>query len=134
MVEENYKRMLAGMQRKEKEAGKKRREKWFLYMLRCGDQSLYTGIAKDIDARFKVHTSGKGARYTRTRLPLEIVYRETCKSRTEALVREIEIKRLSPVRKRNLAEAYGRGPAALKDFLKPRAPKAKKKKKKGKKS
>nr|MBP9865569.1 GIY-YIG nuclease family protein [Candidatus Omnitrophota bacterium] len=63
------------MQRNQKKTPKKRAEKWFLYMLRCADASLYTGIAKDIDKRFKVHSSGKGARYTRARLPVEIVYR-----------------------------------------------------------
>ncbi len=87
--------MLEGMKANEKKSRRKRkREKWFLYLIRCNDFSLYTGIAKDVEKRFKMHCSGKGARYTRTRLPLEIVYHEVCKSRTEALVRECEVKAL----------------------------------------
>ncbi len=129
-VKEKYKRMLAGMQRKQKKTGEKSAEKWFLYMLKCSDLSLYTGIAKDIDKRFKVHSSGKGARYTRTRLPLEIVYREPCKSRTDALVREFKVKKLKPLRKRLLAEAFKQGPKALAVFLKKRKKKVKKKRNK----
>jgi len=109
-----YERMLEGMQRKQKETGKKRAEKWFLYMLKCSDASLYTGIAKDIEKRFKAHSSGKGARYTRTRLPLAIVYREPCQSRADALVREFNIKKLTPKRKQTLVEAYRTGGKALK--------------------
>ncbi len=115
------------MQRNQKKTPKKRAEKWFLYMLRCADASLYTGIAKDIDKRFKVHSSGKGARYTRARLPVEIVYRETCESRTDALVREFKVKKLSPKRKRTLVEAYRIGGKALKKAI--RASVIKKKKK-----
>jgi len=114
---QKYERMLEGMQRNQKKTPKKRAEKWFLYMLRCTDASLYTGIAKDIDKRFKVHSSGKGARYTRARLPVEIVYRETCESRTDALVREFKVKKLSPKRKRTLVEAYRIGGKALKKAI-----------------
>lgn len=99
-----YRRMLAGMQSKEKRLRRKR-EKWFLYILKCGDNSLYTGIAKDPDHRFKMHAEGKGARYTRTRLPLEMVYREPCRSRTEALVRECAVKTLPKSKKLELIEA-----------------------------
>lgn len=109
-----YERMLAGMQKKQKKSGKKSAEKWFLYMLRCADQSLYTGVAKDIEKRFKAHISGKGARYTRTRLPLEIVYREVCRSRTDALVREFNVKKLTPKRKKVLVDAYRVGGRTLK--------------------
>ncbi len=86
------------MKAKEKGA-KKRREKWSLYILKCADSSLYTGIAKDIQKRFQMHSEGKGARYTRTRRPLEIVYQETCKSRTHALVRECAVKALPKAKK-----------------------------------
>ena len=117
MATGKYERMLKGMRRNQKKAGKKRAEKWFLYMLKCADTTLYTGIAKNIEKRFKVHSSGKGARYTRARLPVEIVYRETCRSRTDALVREFKVKKLSPKRKRILVEAYGIGGKVLKTAI-----------------
>ena len=68
---------------------------WYLYILRCGDGSLYTGITTDVDRRFEVHCSGKGAKYTRGRGPLEIVYRECCGSRSDASKREWQVKQLS---------------------------------------
>ena len=68
---------------------------WFLYVLRCGDGSLYTGIALDVDARFVAHCEGRGARYTRGRGPLELVHREAVGSRSEALKAERRFKALS---------------------------------------
>lgn len=68
---------------------------WYLYILRCGDDSLYTGITTDIPRRFAAHQSGQGAKYTRGRGPLELVYREECGSHSAALRRELEIKALS---------------------------------------
>jgi predicted GIY-YIG superfamily endonuclease len=94
-----YKQMLAGMQAKEKRGPKRRSEKWFLYILQCSDRSLYTGIAKDLERRFKMHSEGKAARYTRTRRPLEMVYREACKTRTAALTREWAVKALPKAKK-----------------------------------
>ncbi len=91
--------MLAGMRAKEKKAPAKRSEKWYLYILKCSDLSLYTGITKDMERRFKMHSQGKAARYTRTRLPVEVVYRETCKTRTEALSRECYVKALPKQKK-----------------------------------
>lgn len=67
---------------------------WWLYLLRCGDGTLYCGIALDVDARLKLHREGKGAKYTRGRGPLEVVYREACASQAEALRRERAVKRL----------------------------------------
>lgn len=64
-------------------------------MLRCKDGTLYTGITNDVDKRFQAHQSGKGAKYTRGRGPLELVYREECGSHSDALKREMEIKRLA---------------------------------------
>ena len=69
-------------------------EKWFVYILRCCDGSLYTGIAKDVQARLKMHQSGKGAKYTRGRGPLELVYEEACPGKGSALKRELAIKAL----------------------------------------
>ena len=68
--------------------------KWYLYILRCGDGSLYTGITTDVEKRLEVHRSGKGAKYTRGRGPLELAYRECCESHSQALKREREIKAL----------------------------------------
>ncbi len=92
------------MEAKEKKRSKRRGEQWFLYILKCADSSLYTGIAKDIQKRFQMHSEGKGARYTRTRRPLEIVYQETCKSRTHALIREYTVKALPKPKKLALVD------------------------------
>ena len=68
---------------------------WKLYMLRCRDGSLYTGITTDVEKRLEMHRSGKGAKYTRGRGPLELVYQEECGDHSSALKREIQIKALS---------------------------------------
>lgn len=68
---------------------------WKLYILRCRDGSLYTGITTDVEKRFEAHNSGKGAKYTRGRGPLELVYREECGDHSAALKRELEIKALT---------------------------------------
>lgn len=67
---------------------------WKLYILRCGDGSLYTGITTDVEKRLETHRSGKGAKYTRGRGPLELVYQEECGTHSDALKREREIKAL----------------------------------------
>jgi putative endonuclease len=67
---------------------------WHLYLLRCGDGTLYCGIALDVQARLKQHQEGKGAKYTRGRGPLELVHEEACGTRAEALKRERQVKRL----------------------------------------
>jgi predicted GIY-YIG superfamily endonuclease len=67
---------------------------WWVYLLLCGDETLYCGIALDVEARLKQHQEGKGAKYTRGRGPLELVYREGCGSKAEALRRERAIKAL----------------------------------------
>ena len=69
--------------------------KWYLYILRCGDGTLYSGITTDVEKRLAQHRSGKGAKYTRGRQPLELVYQENCEDHSAALKREYEIKRLS---------------------------------------
>lgn len=77
---------------------------WKLYILRCADGSLYTGITTDIEKRFAAHNAGKGAKYTRGRGPLELVYSENCESHSAALKREIEIKTLTRDEKLKLVE------------------------------
>ncbi len=76
---------------------------WFVYMVRCADDSLYAGITTDLDRRIDEHNNGKtAAAYTRSRRPVELVYQERCKSRSEATRREIEIKALKKVEKETL--------------------------------
>lgn len=70
-------------------------QNWYLYILRCKDGSLYTGITTDVDKRFEAHSTGKGAKYTRGRGPLELVYREACGDHSAALKRELEVKALT---------------------------------------
>ena len=69
--------------------------KWYLYILRCGDGTLYTGITTDVPKRLEQHRTGKGAKYTRGRSPLELVYQEECGSHSEALKRELAVKKLT---------------------------------------
>ena len=77
-------------------------QNWYLYILRCGDNTLYTGITTDVERRLEAHRSGKGAKYTRGRAPLELVYREVCSSHSQALKREMEVKALSRAAKEKL--------------------------------
>lgn len=76
---------------------------WHVYILRCGDGTLYCGIALNVEARLEAHRSGKGARYTRGRGPLELVHIETCATKGEALRRERQIKALPRARKQERA-------------------------------
>ncbi len=78
--------------------------RWHLYLLRCGDGTLYCGIALDVPARLAQHEAGKGAKYTRGRTPLELVYSEVCVSRSEALKRERAVKSLTRPEKLELIE------------------------------
>jgi predicted GIY-YIG superfamily endonuclease len=75
---------------------------WWVYLLQCGDNTLYCGIALDVEGRLKLHAEGKGAKYTRGRGPLALVYREACGTKAEALRRERSIKRLSRMAKLRL--------------------------------
>ena len=77
---------------------------YYVYMLRCGDGSLYTGIATDVDRRVNEHNSGRGAKYTRSRLPVEAVYLEEAPDKSAALRREIAIKKLTRQQKLALIE------------------------------
>ena len=82
--------------------GKERKPMWYLYILRCGDGTLYTGITTDIQRRLEAHRCGKGAKYTRGRGPLELAYQEACSTHSEALKREAAVKRLSRTEKEQL--------------------------------
>ncbi|HLQ24368.1 MAG TPA: GIY-YIG nuclease family protein [Acidiferrobacterales bacterium] len=75
---------------------------WCVYVLRCADNSLYTGVATNIDTRVAKHNTGKGAKYTRARLPAVLVYQEVVGDHGAALRRESAIKRMPPLAKRRL--------------------------------
>jgi putative endonuclease len=70
-------------------------ERWFVYMARCSDGTLYAGVARDVRARIALHDAGKGARYTRGRGPLEVVLTRRCASKGDALRLELAVKRLA---------------------------------------
>ena len=81
-------------------------KKWFVYLLLCGDQTLYCGITDDVERRLEAHRSGKGAKYTRGRGPLELVYVEQCDGHSHALKRECAIKRFSRQEKLKMIEMF----------------------------
>ncbi|MBI5070600.1 MAG: GIY-YIG nuclease family protein [Deltaproteobacteria bacterium] len=72
---------------------------WRVYVLRCRDGSLYTGATNDLEARLARHAAGKGSRYTRSRLPVRLVYQEAAPDRSAALRREAALKRLTRAEK-----------------------------------
>lgn len=82
---------------------------YFVYMLRCGDGTLYTGSTNDVARRLQVHQSGRGAKYTRSRLPVELVYQEAAADWSAALRREAAIKRLPRKQKLALIAAESEG-------------------------
>lgn len=86
--------------------------KWFVYLLECSDGSLYCGITTDLEKRVRVHNSGKGAKYTKTRLPVKLWYFEESIDRSSASKREYEIKRLSRTEKLKLKK-----PSQMTGFL-----------------
>jgi putative endonuclease len=76
----------------------------FVYILKCADNSLYTGWTNNLEKRIDKHNSGNGAKYTRGRLPVELVYFESFETREEAMTREIRIKRMSRSQKIELTK------------------------------
>ena len=79
-------------------------KEWFVYILSCNDGTLYTGVSKDVHKRIACHNSGKGAKYTRSRLPVNLFHSEGPMSKTDALRRELEIKRMNRIEKMRLKE------------------------------
>jgi predicted GIY-YIG superfamily endonuclease len=77
---------------------------WTLYILRCSDGSFYAGITNDLERRLNQHRDGRASRYTRSRRPVTVVYRESCESRSHALKRECAVKALSRKEKEKLTE------------------------------
>ena len=100
-MEKRYRRMLDGLREKDEIAPKE----WSVYIVRCGDESLYTGIAKDVEARVACHNRGTGAAYTRSRRPVRLGYRRDGMTRSEALVMEARIKSLPRAEKERLLNA-----------------------------
>ena len=80
---------------------------WFVYLLRCADDSLYTGITNDVSRRCDQHNAGTASRYTRGRRPTSLVYQETQANRSLALKREVAIKALSRQQKESLILSAG---------------------------
>ena len=81
---------------------------WFVYILKCSDNTLYTGITNNLDKRIKAHNSGVGAKYTKGRRPVSMVYYEEQTDKSSALKREIAIKALNRNEK-DLLINYGKG-------------------------
>jgi putative endonuclease len=101
---------------------------WYLYLVRCGDGTIYTGISNDVPRRLAAHRAGKGARYMKGRSPLVLARKIRVGPVGDALKVERKVKRMSPARKEKLIQ----GKVRLKDLLKPSSVVLKRKKIKGK--
>lgn len=84
--------------------GKNAKPQNFAYMVRCADKSLYTGWTNDLKKRIAAHNAGKGAKYTKSRLPVELVYYETFATKQEAMSREWHLKKLTRAQKEMLVK------------------------------
>lgn len=80
---------------------------WWVYVLECGDGSLYTGITNNLEKRVKDHNDRLGAKYTAGRLPVKLVWSQECQSRSFALKEELRIKSLSRVEKKLIVKSTG---------------------------
>ncbi len=80
--------------------------RYWVYMLECSDKTLYTGTTGDIPRRLRAHNSGRGSKYTRSRLPVKLAYAEKAAGRSSALTREFEIKKWSRSSKLLLCASY----------------------------
>ena len=90
--------------------------RWFVYLARCADDTLYCGITNDVVARLAAHNAGKGARYTRTRTPIEILLVRRCATKSRALQLEYRVKQLTRAQKQQLVTT----PAFLKALCRTR--------------
>lgn len=79
---------------------------YYVYLLRCGDGTLYAGYTNDLQRRLAVHNAGKGAKYTRSRLPVELVYWESFSNKSSALKREYAIKQCTRKEKLVLIQTF----------------------------
>ena len=94
-------------EKNEKNKKIKKNEGCYTYILRCADGTYYTGWTNDLERRLKAHNSGQGARYTRSRRPVELIYYEKYDTRREAMRREALIKQLSRQEKQDLIDQKG---------------------------
>jgi putative endonuclease len=81
---------------------------YFVYILKCADDSLYTGIATDVARRLREHNEGRGAKYTRGRGPMKLVFKKKCRDRSQASREELRIKKLPREEKLSLIAARKR--------------------------
>jgi predicted GIY-YIG superfamily endonuclease len=95
------------LKRDRKPKSKPRGDRWFVYLVRCADGTLYTGIAKDVGRRCQQHNAGTASRYTRSRLPVEVVHQEVHACQGSALRREAAIKALSRQKKKAMFRLLG---------------------------
>lgn len=79
---------------------------YYVYILKCGDGSYYCGYTNDVEKRLEKHKSGKGAKYTRSHLPVELVYTEEFGDKSQALKRECNIKSMNRIQKEKLVGDY----------------------------
>lgn len=79
---------------------------WHVYILRCADDTLYTGVTNNLEKRLADHENGTGAKYTRGRAPLTLIYKEVCENRSHAQSREYAIKALSKAEKLDLIKNH----------------------------
>ena len=77
-------------------------------MVKCNDNSVYTGISNNLKKRLDTHAKGNGSKYVRARLPIKLIYSEECQSRSKAIKREIEIKKLDKKNKELLVKLYNK--------------------------
>ena len=81
---------------------------WVVYMVKCNDSSIYTGISNNLNNRLDTHAKGNGSKYVRASLPFNLIYTEDCISRSKAIKREIEIKKLDKKNKELLVKSYNK--------------------------
>lgn len=81
--------------------------KYYVYMLLCSDQTFYTGTSNNVEKRVKTHNAGKGAKYTKVRRPVQLMYTEELANKSAALKREIAIKKLTRQQKEQLLKSHG---------------------------
>jgi putative endonuclease len=93
------------MEEKDAETARQPEQPWFLYILRCRNNTFYTGVTKDLERRLKMHNDGKASRYTRARRPVKMIYQEHCAGHAQALVRECQVKELSRKEKEKLIKS-----------------------------
>ncbi|WP_119317964.1 GIY-YIG nuclease family protein [Companilactobacillus formosensis] len=81
--------------------------KYYVYMLLCSDKTFYTGTSNNVEKRVKTHNAGKGAKYTKVRRPVQLMYTEELANKSAALKREIAIKKLTRQQKEQLLKSHG---------------------------